>query len=338
MRTSRTSPTRDRLTNWAAQAVNYQNAVWAESHNDLSNGNPNPLRDKIILGPSLHDVVNDNSSGGDWQELIDAGLDLTPGGANQNADMIGLHSYAAGGWPTKGLDEITQGQTGSRMYWIENKFGPTTQVFTSEWGYNNATGAGIYISPAAAGVYTPRGYLQYLTQCKGPGTGISGPGRARRNMYLAFYEHLDDPQYGMTDSVYNSQANLEYHTGLLFVGGDAPSTWTNKPNYTSLSFLLNSMRDPVGQADYNVVPVVCKVTNPDMAEAAFQWQVTQTAAQAALGTAYLWIWRDLEVWNYGSNTAYTAPPSRVATVEDRQGAAAARTFNVNADVQRILLR
>lgn len=302
--------------NWHIQAVDHQRAIWEEAR-----GTGNPLASTIIVGPSMHDIEVENSNGQHWVMLKDQGI-------LNYQDMAGLHTYPGGSFPTRKLD-VGIAPTLSRLQHIYAAFGDQYPVFCTEWGYHNAMKFFNTppISREAAGTYAPRAYLQFITQMKGDGTGVSGIGRPR-NLHLTCYELMDDPDPNGDNSTIK-----ENHSGMIAVQTTSPSTWSNKPMFTTLAAMLNAMRDPAETAAYTPTRVRCRVTSPDAA-AKLQWQVIATKAQSNAGTATLWIYRDMEVWNRSTVAPVTVPLVDV-DVNDRVGT---RRIRVDGNVTRLDLR
>lgn len=309
---------------WYVQATAYQRAIWETAKSVTSTGAPSPIRSVQIVGPSLHDVMVDNSKGQHWELLKAEGIE-------QWCDMIGLHTYPGGSYPERKLDKgLTATQKG-RLEYIKITFGNDVAVWCTEWGYHNAklqTGHRPVPFSVAAD-YAPRGFLQFVTTVKP--TGIV------RNMALTYFESLDNPSgsaiVGIGDTGWYNSANHEVHLGMFNVPTANTATWTPKEIATGMTAFLGAMRDPVGTPDYTPNLVKCDVSSA-VDGAALQWQVTATKAQSDAGTATLWIWRNKDIWNRDTLAFITVLPVSVG-VTDRVGK---RTIPVDGKVQRLDLR
>jgi hypothetical protein len=119
---------------WAQRTVAIQRAIW-----DARNTHPE-LADVKVLSPSMHDVVEDQSSGAGYRALAARGIgDL--------CDVASLHSYPRGGEVTTGLADRLQlmdlafegkpvwiTETGWTTYSGGTGHRPTTESDAAEFG------------------------------------------------------------------------------------------------------------------------------------------------------------------------------------------------------------
>ncbi len=327
----------DWATNQDYGAVPMQRLIWNAAR-DPVNGEPNPLRDVLIVGPSLHDTAAQNSYDGTiepgtggarhYHQLSENGL-LDANGDLQYCQMVGLHSYPGGGVPITATDR--------RLGYLYDAFGDLAPVFFSEWGYVNALnvpeGGFKPISEAGAGTYGPRGFLQLITHVKPNGV-------QRGEIYLTYFEELDDygPNYD----------EVQDHFGMVAVdqtngeaGATNPANWRRKPVSRKIGRLLSALAEPASTPAYEPVAVVCAVSS-SVTDAALQFQVTQTKAQADDGTGTCWVWRDKSVWNRDTREEITVLPVNIS-VRDRVGTRSSSVAEdnipqVDAEVYSIDLR
>lgn len=277
---------------WARIAVAHQKVIWRTVRRNPS------LAHVTVVGPSLHDVMAARSYSGS------GGVggprhyhQLASAGIKQYQDVAGLHRYPADDEPVSGLAQ--------RLALVHSAYGKGYPMWMTEWGYHNAlsTSAGHKpVSAAAAAVYVPRAILQY----------------ARLGYPLTRYELLDDPDGGAKD---NHQSNF----GAIRVGataGAAPSSaWSQKPEAGAVRAMLTALKDD-GPA-FRPKPVSVRVSGRD---------VDYVVTAKRDGTARVWMWRELPVWNEGRTIAVDSVP---VTVTDRRGT---RTISVGAGVRSIALR
>ncbi len=320
-------------------AIAHQKAIW-DAARDPVNGLPNPLANVPILGSSLHDIAAQNSytdttnpSGGPrhYHQLAegrDANGVLSGRGGLLNSDgtlrycnMFGLHSYPGGSFPLRKLDE--------RLTYVYGAFGSSVTIWVTEHGWHNAlntTAGHVPITEAGAGTYGPRAILQYVTTAK----KVAGGTDLTRRLFYSYYEMLDDSQ---------SLTEHEDRFGMYGVSDTdptSPTTWRAKPIVGKVTSLLTSLVDPAGTAAYTpsavTLSIECTATNHNL-----WYQVTATKAQSDAGTATLWIWRDMEIWNRETETAIVVAKVAVS-VTDRVGKRDIPDGGVNAEVTRFDLR
>jgi predicted MPP superfamily phosphohydrolase len=328
---------------WAQQTVDQQKAIWDQAKSTLPNGSPSPIKNVLIVGPSLHDMPLSTAGNSDWTELKGLQIELY-----QN--MASVHSYPEGSFPTSKLD-VAIDNDAARLEFIKDTFGEFYPVACTEWGYHNAFGYTAHrpVTKKVAGIYAARGYLQTVTTvlAKTGDYGVTGA-PIPRNMYLTYFEGMDDPD---STTVYLSgnaptpahvgeltSANYLKNFGMRSVVSSTTSTWANKPVHTYVADLLTALKDPsTVTSDYLPVPVRCVVT-PRTTGAKLQWQVTATKAQSDAGTATLWIWRDLSVWNRDANTGLGAEVTVATVVVDVEDAAGTRALTVGGTVIQLDIR
>lgn len=293
---------------WYVQATAHQRAIWETAKSVTSTGAPSPIRNVTIVGPSLHDVMVDNSKGQHWELLKTEGIE-------QWCDMIGLHTYPGGSYPERKLDRGSTATTKGRLEYIKITFGENVSVWCTEWGYHNASRQTGHrpVPFSVAADYAPRGFLQFITTVK--------PAGIVRNLALTYFESLDNPNgsaiVGIGDTEWYNSSNHEVHLGMYNVPTANTATWTPKPIATSMTAFLGAMRDPDGTPEYTPNLVTCRVSSA-VDGADLQWQVTATKAQSDAGTATLWIWRDKDIWNRDTLAFITVLPVAVS-VTDRVG-------------------
>jgi hypothetical protein len=216
---------------------------------------------------------------------------LVDAGIRSYQDYAGTHSYAGGGVPTHGLQH--------RLDLMRSAYGASYPVWIDEAGYHNAlatTGGHRPASEAAAATYAPRLLLEFAGQ---------------RGLRVARFETLDDVDLGTKDQ-------QESNFGLWRVGSSDPATWVEKPEVAAMRQLLAQLDDP-GTA-YAPGPVYYGLTGPGDME--------HLVTRKRDGSATLWLWRDVSVWNPTTRTPISVPALPV-TVAD---AAGSRTVQVAADV------
>lgn len=296
--------------NWAQVAVDHQRAIWntARAHARLST--------IPIVGPSLHDVMADDSYTAAPGSMPVGGFkhyhQLKELGIAQFQNFAGLHSYNGGDFPTRKLDErlgpidLAYGIPAGRAHY------PT---WLTEWGWHNAltTTAGHRPAPeAVTAVYAPRGLLQI--------GGVMG-------VRLARYEALDDFDPGVKDEHEKNFGLWRVSSASASASYD-PASWTPKPEVAAMQAILTALRDPEGTAPY----VPAKVTLAVDKGAATDVEYVVTAR--ADGTATVWLWRNLRIWDPVKKTSIAVSPVNVK-VTDRVGA---RTLSVDASVTGLTVR
>ncbi|QNN54034.1 hypothetical protein [Nocardioides mesophilus] len=292
---------------WAtAYTAPHQKAIWEGVQESEA------LSQVLVLGPSLHDQAAAASyddaepSGGaeHYHQLADAGV-------GDWQDRAGVHFYPAGEPPLTDIDR--------RLQHLLDAFGADTPLYMTETGYHNAlyqptNAGGTYrsgeesighrpTSEGATATYIDRAVLQL----------------ADRGIPCAWYECLDDPDPGPKDVA-------ESNFGLWRVETGDPLTWTPKQAVGKLTRLLDALDEPDGPS-YVPDPVRLGV------EAAAD-DVAFVVAARRNGSATVFLFRDLSVWDPFTRTPIEVAPVAV-TVTDRRGP---RTVEVSAEVTSLPLR
>ena len=280
---------------WARIATAHQQAIW-----ETAKGIP-ALSRVPIIGPSLQTVAAEDS----YDPAVTNPLggprhfhQLKAAGILAFQSWAGLHSYPDGRTPAHGLT--------NRLRIIDSAYGADYPVWITEWGYHNAlaTTAGHDPVPeSVSATYASRGLLAMV------------PGE--RRMRLARYEALDDPDPGVKD---NHEANF----GLWRVGSNDPATWRAKEEVDIMRGILAALRDP-GPA-YTTAPVNLAVSGPR--------DLRYVVTRKRDGSATLWVWRSLSVWDAAARTPLTVPTVSV-TVTDSAGS---RTIQVGPRARSLALR
>ena len=251
-----------------------------------------------IIGPSVQETNADES----YKSAAAPGgakhyHQLVSAGIRNYQDYAGTHSYAGGGLPTNGLQH--------RLDLIRSAYGANYPVWIDESGYHNAlaTNSGHRpVSEEAAATYAPRLLLEFAGQ---------------RGLHVGRFETLDDVDLDIKD---DKEANF----GLWRVSSPDPATWSEKPEVGAMRSTLAELKDP-GTA-YKPAPVFMGLTGPsDM-----KYLVTRKRD----GSATLWLWRDVKVWDPITRTPITVPAVPV-TVSDVAGK---RTVQVAGKVVSLPLR
>lgn len=347
----------DWATNATYGAITHQRAIWNAARDPLTTGAANPLKNVPIISSSLHDQASQSSyertaavaglGGLKHYDQLAMGVDangaaglygglLDASGNLQYCTMIGLHTYPGGSFPLRSLDVMPDGTPG-RLALINSAFGTNTPVWCTEHGWHNAMSYTSHrpISEAGAGTYGPRAILQFVTTVKkvGGGTDIA------RNLYYTYYEGLDDSQ---SLTVHEDRFGM-YGVGEGVAGSGSatdptnPATWRQKPVSSNIATMLTAMANPANTAAYTPAAVTCTVTC-SASNHNLQYQVTATKAQSDAGTATLWIYRNMDIWDRNALTAITVPKVDIS-VTDRVGARSfTGTAGVDAEVKRIDLR
>ncbi len=220
-----------------------------------------------VIGPSLHAVKANEA---DYDRLAELGL-------GEVLDVVGLHSYPSGHYPSQGLDQ--------RIAPIRSHF-PDAGVWLTETGYNNAVGdtGGVGPTPVPEEVvasYAAPAVLEAVD----------------RGLPITWYEVLDDPDPDRTD--------VQSNFGLFAVEDSGAPPWRPKPAVTALRSFLAELRDP--GAAYRPEPVTLTVTSP--AE-----DVRWTALGKRDGSTWLHLRRSSDVWDPTGRTPVTVDPVRVTIV------------------------
>lgn len=248
-----------------------------------------------VVGPSLHDVMAAKS----YTDLNPFGgarhyHQLAAAGIKQYQHYAGMHRYPADDLPLTGMTQ--------RLGLVHSAYGDTNYpVWFTEWGYQNAlatTGGHKPVDELTAALYAPRAILQF----------------ARLGYPLTRYELLDDPDAGAKD---DQQSNF----GAFRVTSTTSTDWQEKPEVGSVRTMLNALEDP--GPEYTPEAVGLKVTGQDI-------DFVVTAKRD--GTATVWMWRELPVWN---DLATINVDRVLVTVVDRAGT---RTIEVGAAVRKLVLR
>jgi hypothetical protein len=249
-----------------------------------------PSMDKAVsVGPSLQMGADDPTP--DFFALRDAGLP-------QYLDYAGLHSYPSGWGPAAYVD--------LRLGWVRDAWG-AIPTWVTETGYNTAHNAPFNgdegpkpVPQDVAATYGPRSVLEY----------------ARRGCRAVRFQLLDQPNAADDEPSYNR--------GLIENTGDLPSTWTPKPEYTTMQTFLASLRDSA--ASYTPPPFEIGVQGPKN----LRWLPVGKSD----GSRSLLMYRGAPVWDPDTRTRRTVKVADV-TVTDRLGT---RVVKVGADVVTLGIR
>lgn len=250
-----------------------------------------------ILGPSLQEINAEASYTGTAEGGPRQYHQMVDAGVLHYQDYAGTHSYSGGGLPTNNLQ--------GRLDRIRSAYGADYPIWIDESGYHNAvaTTAGHRpASEAAAATYAPRLLLEFAGQ---------------RGLRVSRFEALDDVDPDAKDV-------HESNFGLWRVGSADPATWVEKPEVTAMRTTLDKLEDP-GTA-YTPNPVTLGLNGPgDM-----EYLVTRKRD----GSATLWLWRNVSVWDAFARTPISVLP-RPVTVTD---AAGVHTVEVAGEVVSMPLR
>jgi hypothetical protein len=251
-----------------------------------------------ILGPSLQEI---NAANSYERSTAEGGPrqyhQMVNAGVMNYQDYAGTHSYAGGGVPTNGLEHLLE-----RM---RSAYGANYPVWIDESGYHNAVATSAGHRPAseeASATYAPRLLLEFAGQ---------------RGLHVARFEALDDVDLATKDV-------HESNFGLWRVSSTDPSTWTEKPEVAAMRSILTQLKDP--GVPYTPAPVFLGLNGPSDME----YVVTRKRD----GSATLWLWRDVSVWDRVARTPITVPAVPI-TVTD---AAGERTVQVAGEVVSVQLR
>ena len=221
-------------------------------------------------------------------------LKLARAGVTNFIDRAGLHSYPGGHRPDNNLDE--------RLRWVNETFGPV-RTWITETGYTTALNSRTGHRPAppdVAALYAPRAVLEgFSRKCK-----------------TIRYEMLDDPN--------PTNTAIESNFGLLECPQLDPSTWTLKPEFTTMKGFLASLKDTLPTRHVRRVPLVVD------APADVKWLLTERSN----GTHSLLAYRNASVYDPVAKVRTSVAPASV-TVTDRAGT---RVVRVGAEVTRIPVR
>ncbi len=258
--------------NWVSDLRNYQRALWegVQQHPLLAS--------KPILGPSLVRESSRYELGDISQWVSQGNMHPYPGGQMPDADQHSLSEL-----------HLASVNTGS------------LPVEATETGYqnaiNNRTAGNRPTSEKAAGIYTPRLFLDNF----------------RRGIVRTYdYELLDlypDP----------SKTSEYKNFGLL------QNNWTPKPSYTALQRLISLTADP----GPSFVPesLAFTVQNAPSTE-------RQVLLERRDGSFDLVLWNAVSVWNTESLTEIN-PPSPTVTVNFEQPVEKAEVFMPNESASPI---
>jgi hypothetical protein len=251
-----------------------------------------------IIGPSLQETNADASY---RSPTARGGAEhyhqLVDAGIRNYQDYAGAHSYAGGDLPTNGLQH--------RLDLMRSAYGADYPIWIDESGYHNALatrGGHRPVSEEAAATYAPRLLLEFAGQ---------------RGLRVGRFEALDDVDL-------NAKDQQEANFGLWRVGSSDPTTWSEKPEVGAMRSILAKLEDP-GPA-YKPAPLFMGLTGPSDME----YLVTRKRD----GSATLWLWRNVKVWDPIARTPITVPAVPI-TVSDVAGA---RTVQVAGKVVSVSLR